>query len=281
MRSAAARAPIRYHGSKRRLARWIVSHFPEHAVYTEAYGGSAAVLMAKPRATAEVYNDLDGRLVSLFRALRDPEAAAALKEALRLTPYSRAEYEAATEPAVEPVEDARRLLVRAYMGFGSDGASGAATGFRTGLRPGKPPAAADWANYPDAVDAFTARLRGVVMECQPALDVIRRFDKPGTLHYVDPPYVRGLRSPNSTRTDRGYRHEMSDDEHRELAAVLRACHGYVVLSGYVGELYSELYDGWTAVSRDTLADQALPRTEVLWLSPSTVAAHPGLPSLLS
>jgi hypothetical protein len=64
----------RYHGGKWMLAPWIIEHFPPHRIYTEAFGGAASVLMRKPRAKlVEVYNDLDGEIVSLFRVLRDPD----------------------------------------------------------------------------------------------------------------------------------------------------------------------------------------------------------------
>jgi hypothetical protein len=88
-----------------------------------------------------------------------------------------------------------------------------------------------------------------------------------TLHYCDPPY------PRSTRSSPGkqYRHEMTDTEHRDLAVVLHAAQGMVILSGYACDLYDvELYSDWHRVTRATHADGARKRAEVLWLSPATV-----------
>ncbi|MEN2983189.1 MAG: DNA adenine methylase [Thermus sp.] len=48
------RPVLRYYGGKWRLAPWILRHFPPHEVYTEAFGGSAAVLLRKPEAPLEV-----------------------------------------------------------------------------------------------------------------------------------------------------------------------------------------------------------------------------------
>src|SRR3546814_17290747 len=104
---------IRYHGGKFRLAPWVIQHFPPHRCYVEPFGGAAGVLIQKPRAYAEVYNDMDGDIVNLFRVLRSQGASAMLTEALALTPYARDEFDAAYEPTDDPVERARRPHVPA------------------------------------------------------------------------------------------------------------------------------------------------------------------------
>lgn len=270
MKTIPARPAFRYHGAKWQISPWILAHTPSHRVYTEAFCGSASVLMHKPRSYAEIINDLSGDVVNLFRVLRDPAAAKDLTNSLRLTPFARQEFEAAALPCTDPVEAARRMIVRSFMGFGSAAANPAYnTGFRANSNNSGTAPAHDWAHYPDAILATTARLQGVVIENRPAAEVIAAHDAPETCHYVDPPYVHSTRKPGNLAN---YAHEMTDGDHKELASVLRACAGMVVLSGYPSPLYDDLYQGWTVITRNALADGARARVECLWLNPAAANA---------
>ncbi|CAN5478843.1 DNA adenine methylase [soil metagenome] len=274
------RPVLRWHGGKWKLAPWIISHFPPHRVYVEPFGGAASVLLRKPAAYAEIYNDLDDEVVNLFTVLRDRVQAARLVEALRLTPFARREFELSYQPAVESVERARRLIVLAFMGFGSNAhamggleSNGRCTGFRANSsRLGTTPAM-DWRNYPDALEAIVARFRGVVIEHRPAEQVMASHDAMTTLHYVDPPYMAGTRSP-ANKYDlkyRMYRHELSDADHASLLDTLRGLQGMVVVSGYASDLYEDALKDWRRVEMRAHADSARDRTEVLWLNPRCAA----------
>ncbi len=257
------RPTMRYLGGKWQLAPWIISHFPAHKTYVEPFGGAASVLLRKQRVHAEIYNDLDGEIVNLFRILRSTTEGRELVRQVQMTPFARHEYEQAFQPAGDPIEQARRTLIKAGMGFGSNSIH-KRTGFRSGFtRNGQVPAG-DWAGLPDALLQVVERLRGVIIEERPAVHVINQYDTPKTLHYVDPPY------PHSTRGDDSrYRCEMTDEEHRELAGVLHNIQGVAIVSGYACELYDlELYADFQRVERCTHADGGRDRTEVLWISPS-------------
>ena len=160
---------IRYHGSKFRLAPWVLQHFPPHTCYVESFGGAAGVLMQKPRSYAEVYNDLDGDIVNLFRVLQNPESRSGLVERLVLTPYSREEFELSWETTGDPVERARRTVIRAQMGFGSAGATKGVTGFRIDTKRQYGTAQSLWAEYPESIAEVGQRLSGVLIENRPAL----------------------------------------------------------------------------------------------------------------
>lgn len=258
------RSLMRYHGGKWRLAPWIISHFPPHRVYVEPFGGAASVLLRKLRSYAEVYNDLDSEIVNLFRVLRNPSQADELARLVALTPYAREEFDVSAIAAADPVEQARRTLVRASMGYSTGAQLPYGTGFRGNVTRSYTTPALDWRNYPPVIDAVVDRLRGVVIEHRPALDVIQQYDTADTLFYVDPPYVFETR--NARNAGMTYRHEMTDGQHREMAGVLHQVRGTVILSGYPCPLYDELYGNWVKTTLSTHADGARDRTEVLWIS---------------
>lgn len=265
------RPVLRYHGSKWRIAPWIISHFPKHRIYVEAFGGSASLLLRKAPSEIEIYNDLDEDVVNFFKVLRDPVSASRLSELIRLTPYSRNDYDEAFKPADDSVEKARRLAIRSALGFGSNaGTRMSKCGFRGNDWKARKSNAHVWTTLPDAIQNAIARFSGVVIENLPATKLIEAQDGPETLFYLDPPYVFKTRS--SFSSGNSYRHEMTDEDHAALAAAAKSAEGFVVVSGYQSELYDALYKDWTRVEKTALTQGNAAnryRVECLWLSPRT------------
>lgn len=258
--NAPSRPLLRWHGGKWILAPWIISLMPSHKVYVEPFGGAASVLMRKPRSYAEVYNDLDDDVVNLFRVLRS-DRAAELIHLLKLTPFASVEFFCAYHKTDDELERARRLVIRSFMGFGSNGVH-QKTGFRSNSNRSGTTPARDWGNYPDGLAAIVERLRGVVVMNRDAKEVMSAHDGPETLHYVDPPYLFSTRADAS----HDYAHELTDADHVSLIAFLRTLMGKVMLSGYPCHLYDDALPGWRRVERRALADGAKARTEVLWMN---------------
>jgi DNA adenine methylase len=258
---------LRYHGGKWLVAPWIISFIPQHLTYVEPYGGGAAVLLRKGRSHEEVYNDLDSDTVNLFRVARDNGEE--LKRLLEYTPFSREEYLLAYRPTNDPVEKARRTVIRAFMSRSPTGTTGKinnegkiATGFRSkDQNCGKTPAKV-WASYAESFNGLIERLRGVVIENREALEVVDQHDSIDTFFYIDPPYLLSVRDAG---TD--YRYELTDEQHIKLAKKLNGVKGSVIVSGYHSKLYDDLYHGWAVREKLTYSDgdKTKPRTEVLWM----------------
>ena len=248
---------MRYYGGKWNLADWIISHFPDHEIYVEPYGGAGSVLLKKNPVYSEIYNDLYGEVYNLFKVFRDNGRE--LIQKLRDTPYSRDEFELSYIPSNDETEQARRTVVRSYMGFGSSSLF-KKSGFRGFARNSRSHPAQDWKNLPEGLDYIVDRLRGVVIENKPALDIIEKYDSPNTLFYIDPPYVQ------ETRYGKYYEIEMEDSQHRELAERLGQLQGMVILSGYDCPLYRELFSSWKTINKSTYANGARKRVETIWLN---------------
>lgn len=261
------RPVLRYPGGKYLLAKWIIEHFPPHQVYVELFGGAGSVLMRKPRALGEIYNDLDGDVVNVFKVLRDRDQAAELSKLLSLTPYSYAEYKAAYEFSEEPVERARRTIFRSFSGIGSDSVW-ENNGFCGTKNNRGMTSAPEWSRYPLALPAFVNRLQGVVIEQRPAVRLTKIYRGENHLLYADPPYLKSTRTSDSVR----YTNEMGIDDHIELAGALHKTvekNGtMVIISGYQSELYEDLYSGWHRVEHSGKVQTGRKSVECIWLSPN-------------
>lgn len=260
---------IRYHGGKFRLAPWVISHFPAHTHYVEPFGGAASVLLRKERSYAEVYNDLDGDVVNLFLVLRDLTLRECLIESLILTPYSRDEFTDAYGEAETMVEKARKLVIRATMGFGSAGATKGTTGFRLDTKRSSATAQHLWARMPENLAAVGQRFEGVLVENRDAVQCMLDHDTPSTLHFVDPPYVHDTR----VITSKYYRHEMDNDAHLNLLDTVNKLDGMVILSGYNTDMYNDILTGWQKQEKQSSAagrKGSVKRLECLWLSPNVI-----------
>lgn len=255
------RPAIRYHGGKFALSNWIISHFPSHISYCEPFCGGANILLRKPRVLIETINDLDDEVVNFFEVLVSNTEG--LIHRIQYTPYSRRIWERAWEnKGNTPVQKALDFYIRSWMTFGSG--QGQKSGWRYMKRDSSNIPATDWTKT-EHLWQVAERLRGVQIECRDAFDVIRQYDTPDTLFYIDPPYLM------STRFDKrhDYRHELDNAKHEELAGLLQSVKGMVVLSGYESDLYNDLYAGWqTRQKISPVNNGAKSKTEKLWLSPS-------------
>lgn len=254
------KAVLRYFGAKNRLADWIVSFFPEHSIYVEPFGGSAAVLLNKSPVEIEVYNDLYDDVVNLFRIIRS-ERYEELMELVNMTPFSEREYElAAREKSGDELERARKFLVCSFMAVSCDGMF-RKTGFRRDRNARCGRVVGKWQRLPDLLKQAHERLSAVTFRKQDALEVIREYDSPDTLFYLDPPYM------HETRTKDGrYAFEYDRVDHERLLNLVTELKGKVVLSGYKNDLYDSMLPGWRVERMATESMRRSQREEWLWMN---------------
>lgn len=256
-----------WYGGKYSHLDWLLPLLPHTTHYCEPFGGSAAVLINRLPSPVETYNDLDGEVVNFFRVLREKKEA--LIEAIGLTPFSRAEFETAineTNAELSDLERARRFYIRARQvrtGLAQKASTGRWAHCLLTSRAGMAGAVSRWLGAVEDLPLIAQRLLRVQIENAPAIEVIERYDSEETLFYCDPPY------PHDSRGDsNAYAHEMTDEQHRELAKVLRNVKGKVALSGYQCDLMEELYGDWQRIESEERIVHSVktPRREVLWVN---------------
>lgn len=257
------KAIFRYPGSKWSIAEWIIAHFPqgyEKMVYLEPFAGSGAVFFTKRPGAVETINDLNSDIVNLFRVLRErPEE---LKAALKLTPYSREEYERAAEPCDEPIEKARRYMIRTTQAIGAKPDAG----WRNHKQMKIGGTACKWAGITDTIDAAAERLKGntrnlVQIEHSDALGLIQRYDNADVLMYLDPPYVKSTR-----KSGRLYQHEMGDADQIQLMDAITKSKAKIIISGYDSPLYADRLRGWRTDHTTTRTTSTEIAREMIWMN---------------
>ena len=244
-----------YFGGKLSHLNFILEHLPYTERYIEPFGGSAAVLLNREPSPVETYNDLDGDVVNFFRVLR--EQPDELVRQLELTPYSREEFGQACESdgGVDDVERARRFFVSVSQGYNAKTSSTSPSdwSYVVGTSARGMSNVISWKQgFEENLHEVAARLGRVQIENQDAINLIETHDHPDALFYCDPPYA-----PDSRKSGE-YAHEMSEQDHRELARTLNQCEAKVAISNYESDLMRDLYSEWNVITGEekTLASSS-------------------------
>ncbi|MBU2827841.1 DNA adenine methylase [Acidithiobacillus ferriphilus] len=280
--------PFPYLGGKSRMVNTIIPLLPPHTTYIEPFSGAANILLAKKPSQVEVLNDESGLLVNFFRVLQDPIQSAALLDRLEYTPYARMEYALALERLddPDPVMKAWAFFTAQCQGISGGGSLGGRNANNWGYSR-TADQAQSFRGHVEKLPAIAERLLEVQIEHSDGVEVIRRWDAPDTLFYIDPPYA------DSTRTNKkgcaAYHCEIDDDGQQTLVDALLRLQGGAILSGYRTTLYRPLEDaGWerrefavdlSAAARvrtfnamSAAGKERHKRIECLWLSPDVAAA---------
>jgi len=211
-------------GGKNYLKKEIVKRFPEKFdKYVEVFGGAAWVLFYKEKSEYEVYNDLNGDLVNLFKCVKFhlPELKRELSGGINSRQLFNEMRESLNFIGLTDIQRAARFFIIIKTSYGSKGHH-----FGCKSR-----------NYDGMIDYFDKvreRLGNVIIENMSFEKIIERYDKNDVLFYLDPPYYG---------SEKYYQAEFSEDNHIKLAEMLKEVRGSFILSyndcDYVRKLYSQ------------------------------------------
>ncbi len=207
--------PLSYIGGKNRLAKRVIEIFPEHLTYVEAFAGGAQILFRKAPSKVEVLNDLDREIVNFYRVCQQH-----YEELLRYFKYvvvSREWFDLLKRSEPENLTDIQRAARYLYLLRNSFASLVRNPVYHRNV---VQPPSFNLESLPELLENAHKRLERVQLECASYEEVIRRFDRPTTLFYLDPPYFgRKL-----------YRHNLGEADFRKLAEQLKEIRGKFILS---------------------------------------------------
>ncbi|MCE8028824.1 DNA adenine methylase [Halomonas daqingensis] len=217
-------------GGKRRLAKQIIPLFQEHTAYIEPFCGGAAVFFMKSPSQVEVINDVHGELVNLYRVVKHhPDE---LVRQFRWGLVSREEY--LTQRQIDPrhltdIQRAARFFYLQKLAFG-----GKVAGQTFGTSATSPPRL-NLMRIEEDLSMAHLRLARTVVEHLDWAECMRRYDRPGTLFYLDPPYWGTA----------GYGNDFGLEQYHLMASLAREAKGQVVISVNDVPEMREAFEGLT------------------------------------
>jgi len=249
--------PFNYYGGKTHLAQHIIPLLPPGKIYVEPYCGAASIFWhLRETYPIVVLNDLDERVINVFRVLQNPETFDQFCHRIFWTPYSRAEFKRAIEllESADPVERAWAFYTVTNQSISADLHQVAPGRWSRALTVPSTQASLRWRARKTFLRRWHDRLSRVNLECRDALEVIQYWDTPQTVFYIDPPYV-----PETRKDANKYHHEADIGHHQKLVEILLQIQGSAVLSGYDHPVYKPLEEaGWERREIKTFCKAAAP-----------------------
>lgn len=263
------RPPIKIHGGKFYLYKWIIQHFPpnyEQLEYVEPFIGAGSVLLNKKPSVKELAVDLDNHLITLWRTIRD--RCQALQDNLNDLMYLESTFERAktdlrTCVYMDFIDEAVDKYTIHRMSRGGLGTHYAWSDRKRGGMPGDVNA---WNTSIKNLSNISKRIEDVNFEYGSAVHVLRRYRSNNAFIYCDPPYCHNTRT-----TKKAYKHEMTMKDHEELIDELKQSKCKVMISGYDNDLYNAELQLWNKVDRPIVNHSGQnkkknPRLEVIWMN---------------
>lgn len=267
--------PLHYFGGKSgfngKLAKWIISNFPNHKHYVETCFGGGSVLLykGKNKNISEVVNDIDKRLIGFWKVLANKSMFEDFYTRISFLPLSEDLFNEALkyEFGKDDVEDAvQYFILNRQSRLGSN--KNFVTLSKRRTRRGINEQVNSWLQAIDGLPELVDRLETVAIRNTTLVKLLRQEDTEDTLFYIDPPYLHQTRGYKDA-----YKFEMTEDQHIEMLDELEKIEGKFVLSGYHSDLYKKYAtrNGWRThemiISHCSSTEKKKKnKTEVIWMN---------------
>jgi len=208
-------SPLNYFGGKSLLAKKIIPLIPEHTCYCEPFCGAAWIFFRKDPSRVEVLNDRDFNIANLFRVIQHhpEEFLRQFKNAI----ISRKIFELEKKKDDETLTDIQRAVKTFYLLKNAFAGHPTNQNFGSGAK-GNPNL--NLLNLEEIILQVHWRLARVWIECLDYTDCIKRYDRPETFFYIDPPYYR----------IKAYKYNFEPEDFGKMAEILAAIAGKFIMS---------------------------------------------------
>jgi len=221
------KAPFGYFGGKFRSVRHIVPKLPLRPRYVEPFGGSGVILLNREKVKSEVFNDRHSGIIDFYKCLQDDLLFEQLKAELDNMLFSREIFRECKYGWTKSKDIVKRATFWFYSMKNSFSGLGRSFGRVLKYSRGR-----HFIND-EHFQKIHNRLKNVMIENQDALILIKDYDSPDTVFYLDPPY-----HPDVITTYE-YKHPFGHNEHKQLLDLIFTLEGFVAISGYKCDLYDE------------------------------------------
>lgn len=227
-------------GGKSHLKNQIIPLIPKDCDrYIEVCGGAGWVLFGKDKVKGqmEVFNDVDGDLINLYKQIK--YNCSALQNEIDWLQsrelFNTYRYEIENGIELSELQRAARYLYLIKCSFGSNRNSFATATKRI-------------CNIVDALPVYKERLKDVIIENRDFEKLIKTYDRPSALFYIDPPYVESEGYYNKKYVS------FNKDDHLRLNSVLKGIKGRFILSYNACDFVCKMYKDFNVryVSRNNL-----------------------------
>jgi DNA adenine methylase len=226
---------IPWMGGKRRLAPKLLPLFPPHECYVELFcGGAALFFMRQVPAKVEIINDLKGDLVTLYRVVQHHMEEFVRQFKWALSSRKVFEWQQMTNPeTLTDIQRAARFYYLQQHAF-----SGKVDGQTFGTATTAP--VINLCRIEENLSAAHLRLAGTTVENLSWLDCAKKYDRPHTFFYADPPYWE----------TEGYGNPFPFSEYEAMAEFMRTCKGKVMVSINDHPAIREVFAGFHIMELD-------------------------------
>lgn len=206
---------ISWIGGKRKLAKELLALFPPHKCYVEVFcGGAALYFLREQPAPVEIINDINGELANIYRVVQHHLDEFVRQFQWSLSSRQMFKWQQATLPGT--LTDIQRAVRFYYLQQHAFGGKVAGQAFGTATTA----PSLNFSRIEEKLRAAHLRLAGTYVENLPWLECMKRYDRPHTFFYVDPPYWK----------TEGYDVPFGLEQYEQLADFMRTCKGKVLLS---------------------------------------------------